>query len=37
MERMKGMIALRDTLRDQMRLEKSLDADSRQIEANRKN
>lgn len=36
MERMKGMIALRDTLRDQMRLEKSLDADTKQIEANRK-
>jgi hypothetical protein len=36
MERMKGMIALRDTLRDQMRLEKSLDADTQQIEANRK-
>lgn len=36
MERMKGMIVLRDTLRDQMRLEKSLDADTKQIEANRK-
>lgn len=36
MERMKGMIALRDTLRDQMRLEKSLDADTKQIESNRK-
>ncbi|ENX57663.1 MULTISPECIES: PLxRFG domain-containing protein [Acinetobacter] len=36
LERMKGMIALRDALRDQMRMEKSLDADSQQIEANRK-
>lgn len=36
LERIKGMIALRDALRDQMRMEKSLDADSQQIEANRK-
>jgi len=34
-ERMKGMIALRDTLREQMRLERSLDAPMDKIEANR--
>lgn len=34
-ERMKGMIALRETLRNQMRLERSLDASTADIEANR--
>ncbi|MBL8429218.1 MAG: DEAD/DEAH box helicase family protein [Dechloromonas sp.] len=34
-ERMKGMIELRDLLRTQMRLERSLDATEEQIEANR--
>lgn len=34
-ERMKGMIGLRDSLRQQMRLEKSADATTEQIEANR--
>ena len=34
-ERMKGMIGLRDSLRQQMRLEKSEDATTEQIEANR--
>ena len=34
-ERMKGMIGLRDSLREQMRLEKSADATTEQIEANR--
>ena len=34
-ERMKGMIGLRDSLREQMRLEKSPDTTTEQIEANR--
>jgi len=34
-ERMKGMIGLRDALREQMRLEKSPDSTTEQIEANR--
>lgn len=34
-ERMKGMIGLRDSLREQMRLEKSPDSTTEQIEANR--
>lgn len=34
-ERMKGMIGLRDSLREQMRLEKSADTTTEQIEANR--
>ena len=34
-ERMKGMMKLRDVLRDQMRLERSPDADTKQIEKNR--
>lgn len=33
--RMKGMIAIRDTLRQQMRLERSVDATEQEIEANR--
>jgi len=33
--RMKGMIAIRDALRQQMRLERSLDATEQEIEANR--
>jgi len=33
--RMKGMIAIRDTLRKQMRLERSVDATEQEIEANR--
>lgn len=34
-QRMKGMIGLRDSLRQQMRLERSLDATAAEIEANR--
>ena len=35
LNRMKGMMALRDTLRAQMRLERSLDANTKDIEKNR--